>query len=191
MISSPPPAAEPAPFRDRVALVTGGSGGIGQAIALALAAQGAAVAVSYGQGREAAEKVTAPITGQNGRAVALGADLSSATAPGELVTATEAALGPIDLLISNAGVGQRPTLEEVTAAEFDRTLAVNRRAPFLLAQRVLPEMRARGFALRRPAISKVGFSFPQYARKNVPDSRPRRRPRPASSQSPLLPQSAD
>jgi 3-oxoacyl-[acyl-carrier protein] reductase len=150
-----------------VALVTGGSGGIGQAIALALAAQGAAVAVSYGRGREAAEKVTAQITGQGGQAVALGADLSSATAPGQLVTATEAALGPIDLLVSNAGVGQRQTLEEITAAEFDRTLAVNLRAPFLLAQRVLPVMRERGFG-RALFVSSVaaftgGIVGPHYA----------------------------
>jgi 3-oxoacyl-[acyl-carrier protein] reductase len=167
MTSSEPPAAEPAPFRDRVALVTGGSGGIGQAIALALAARGAAVAVSYSQGREAAERVTAQITGQGGRAVALGADLGSATAPGELVTAAEAALGPVDLLVSNAGVGQRRTLEEVTAAEFDQTLAVNLRAPFLLAQRVLPGMRERGFG-RALFVSSVaaftgGIVGPHYA----------------------------
>jgi 3-oxoacyl-[acyl-carrier protein] reductase len=167
MTSSQPPAAEPAPFRDRVALVTGGSGGIGQAIALALAARGVAVAVSYSQGRQAAEKVAAQITGQGGRAVALGADLSSATAPGELVSATEAALGPIDLLISNAGVGQRRALEEVTAADFDQTLAVNLRAPFLLAQRVLPGMRERGFG-RALFVSSVaaftgGIVGPHYA----------------------------
>jgi len=167
MTTSEPPAAEPAPFRDRVALVTGGSGGIGQAIALALAAQGAVVAVSYSQGREAAEKVAAQITGRGGRAVALGADLGSATAPSELVTATEAALGPIDLLISNAGVGQRRTLEEVTVAEFDQTLAVNLRAPFLLAQRILPGMADRGFG-RILFVSSVaaftgGIVGPHYA----------------------------
>jgi 3-oxoacyl-[acyl-carrier protein] reductase len=79
-----------------VALVTGGSGGIGQAISLALAAEGASVAVHYGLGRDAAEKVAGQITGQGGRAVALGADLSSVIAPGELVDTTEAALGPVD-----------------------------------------------------------------------------------------------
>ena len=148
----------PEPFRGRVALVTGGSGGIGQAISLALAAEGALVAVHYSRGRAAAEKVAAQITGQGGRAVALGADLSSAIAPGELVTATEQALGPIDLLVSNAGVGQQRTLEEVTTAEFDQTLAVNLRAPFLLAQRVLPQMRARGFGRSLFMSSVAGFT---------------------------------
>jgi 3-oxoacyl-[acyl-carrier protein] reductase len=151
--------AEPAEaFRGRVALVTGGSGGIGQAVSLALAAEGALVAVHYSRGREAAEKVAGQITDRGGRAVALGADLSSPTAPVELVDATEAALGPIDLLISNAGVGQRRTLEELTTAEFDQTLAVNLRAPFLLAQRVLPGMRDRGFGRALFISSVAGFT---------------------------------
>jgi 3-oxoacyl-[acyl-carrier protein] reductase len=148
----------PETFRGRVALVTGGSGGIGQAISLALAAEGALVAVHYSRQREAAEKLAAQITGQGGRAVALGADLSSATAPGELVTAAEQALGPIDLLISNAGRGQRRTLEELTTAEFDQTLAINLRAPFLLAQRVLPQMKERGFGRSLFVSSVAGFT---------------------------------
>jgi 3-oxoacyl-[acyl-carrier protein] reductase len=148
----------PETFRGRVALVTGGSGGIGQAISLALAAEGALVAVHYSRQREAAETLAAQITGQGGRAVALGADLSSATAPGELVTATEQALGPIDLLVSNAGRGQRRTLEELTTAEFDQTLAINLRAPFLLAQRVLPRMKERGFGRSLFVSSVAGFT---------------------------------
>ena len=161
------PTAEPDAFRGRVALVTGASGGIGQAIALALAAEGAQVAVHYGRQRESAEKVAAQITGQGGRAVTLGADLASPDAPGDLVIATEQALGPIDLLVSNAGAGQRRSLEEVTAAEFDQTLAVNLRAPFLLAQRVLPGMRERGFG-RALFVSSVaaftgGIVGPHYA----------------------------
>lgn len=145
-------------FRGRVALVTGGSGGIGQAISLALATEGALVAVHYSRGREAAGKVVSQITEQGWRAVALGADLSSATAPGELVTAAEQALGPIDLLVSNAGLGQRRTLEELTTAEFDQTLAVNLRAPFLLAQRILPQMRERGFGRSLFVSSVAGFT---------------------------------
>jgi 3-oxoacyl-[acyl-carrier protein] reductase len=154
-------------LRGRVALVTGGSGGIGRAVALALAAAGTAVAVGYGRQADAAEQVAGQITGQGGRAVALGADLSSAAAPGQLVTATEEALGPVDLLVSNAGVGRRRSLQEVTAAEFDETMAVNLRAPFLLAQRVLPGMQTRGFG-RLLFVSSVaaftgGIVGPHYA----------------------------
>jgi 3-oxoacyl-[acyl-carrier protein] reductase len=154
-------------LRDQVALVTGGSGGIGQALALALAAEGAAVAVSYSSQQDAAEKVVTQITGQGGRAVALGADLRSPEAPGELVTATEDALGPVGVLVSNAGAGRRRSLEEVTAAEFDETMAVNLRAPFLLAQRVLPGMRERGFGRALFVSSLAAFTGgivgPHYA----------------------------
>ena len=162
-----PTGVPPESFRGRVALVTGGSGGIGQAISLALAAEGALVAVHYSRQRDAADQVAAQITGRGGRAVVLGADLSSATAPGELVTATEQALGPIDLLVSNAGRGQRRTLEELTTAEFDQTLAINLRAPFLLAQRVLPRMKERGFGRSLFVSSVAGFTGgivgPHYA----------------------------
>jgi 3-oxoacyl-[acyl-carrier protein] reductase len=154
-------------LRDQVALVTGGSGGIGQALALVLAAEGAAVAVSYSSQQNAAEKVVTQITGQGGRAVALGADLRSPEAPGELVTATEDALGPVGVLVSNAGAGRRRSLEEVTAAEFDETMAVNLRAPFLLAQRVLPGMRERGFGRALFVSSLAAFTGgivgPHYA----------------------------
>jgi 3-oxoacyl-[acyl-carrier protein] reductase len=154
-------------LRDRVALVTGGSGGIGQAVALALAAEGVAVAVSYSSQPDAAEKAVTQITSQGGRAVALRADLRTAEAPGHLVTATEDALGPIDVLVSNAGMGRRRSLEEISAAEFDETMAVNLRAPFLLAQRVLPGMAERRFG-RALFVSSVaaftgGIVGPHYA----------------------------
>jgi 3-oxoacyl-[acyl-carrier protein] reductase len=157
----------PEALRDRVALVTGGSGGIGQAVALALAAEGVAVAVSYSSQPDAAEKVVTQITSPGGRAVALRADLRTAGAPGELVTAAEDALGPIDLLVSNAGMGRRRSLEEISAAEFDETMAVNLRAPFLLAQRVLPGMAERRFG-RALFVSSVaaftgGIVGPHYA----------------------------
>ena len=154
-------------LRGRVALVTGGSGGIGKAVVRALAAEGAAVAVGYGSQAAGAEQTAAEITARGGRAVALGADLRSAAAPGQLADAVEQALGPIDLLVSNAGTGRRRSLEEVTAAEFDETLAVNLRAPFLLAQRVLPGMRERGFGrilfVSSAAAFTGGIVGPHYA----------------------------
>lgn len=154
-------------LRGRVALVTGGSGGIGAAICRGLASAGAAVAVHYGRGREAAEAVVAAIEASGGRAVALGADLADAGAPGALLDAAEEALGPLDVLVANAGLGGRRTLEEVTLADWDATLAVNLRAPFLLAQRAAPGMRERGFG-RLLFVSSVaaftgGVVGPHYA----------------------------
>ena len=160
-------AAAPDGLAGRVAVVTGASGGIGQAMARRLAAAGAAVAVGYGQGREAAERTAAEITGTGGRAVALGADLGRPDGPVRLLSAAEDALGPVGILVSNAGLGRRQRLDEVTAADFDEMIAVNLRAPFLLAQRALPEMAARGFG-RVLFVSSVaaftgGIVGPHYA----------------------------
>jgi 3-oxoacyl-[acyl-carrier protein] reductase len=160
-------AAAPDGLAGRVAVVTGGSGGRGQAVARRLAAAGVAVAVGYGQGREAAERMAAEITSTGGRAVALGADLGRADGPGRLLTAAEDVLGPVGILVSNAGLGRRQRLDEVTAADFDEMIAVNLRAPFLLAQRALPGMAARGFG-RVLFVSSVaaftgGIVGPHYA----------------------------
>ncbi len=123
-------------MRGRVALVTGGSGGIGAALTARLVAAGATVAVQYGENRAGAEQTGAPI---------FQADLRDPAAPDALVDAVEAQLGPIDILAANAGLSTPAAYQDVDAAAFDETLAVNLRAPFLLARRVLPGMRERGF----------------------------------------------
>lgn len=154
-------------FSGRVALITGASGGIGQALARRLAAEGAALGLGYGAHRQAAEALAAEIAAAGGRAIAIGADLGSPDAPGELVQATADALGPVDVLVSNAGLSRVQPLEDITAAQFDEMLAVNLRAPFLLAQAAVPAMRDRGFG-RILFISSVaaftgGIVGPHYA----------------------------
>jgi len=151
----------------RVALVTGASGGIGGAIARGLAADGVAVAVGYGAGAEAAQRVVSEIAEAGGRAVAVGADLRRAEAAGELVDAVERELGPVDILVANAGLSRIQALEDVSVEDFDEMLAVNLRAPFLLAQRTLPGMAERG-AGRVLFMSSVaaftgGIVGPHYA----------------------------
>jgi 3-oxoacyl-[acyl-carrier protein] reductase len=151
----------------RVALITGGSGGIGQAIALALAGAGVSVAIGYGTSDAAAQHLSGQITAAGGRAAAFSADLAYAAEVARLTEDTEHVFGPVDILISNAGVGDRQLLENIEIEEFDETVAVNLRAPFLLSQRLVPPMAQRGFG-RVLFISSVaaftgGIVGPHYA----------------------------
>lgn len=154
-------------FHGRVALVTGASGGIGRAIARRLAGQGAAVALGYGAGAEAAERLAEELTAAGSRVITLGADLRRAEAPRELVESAEERLGPIDVLIANAGVARVRQLEEVTPDDFDESVAVNLRAPFLLAQHTVAGMRERGFGrvvfMSSIAAFTGGIVGPHYA----------------------------
>jgi 3-oxoacyl-[acyl-carrier protein] reductase len=127
----------------RVALVTGASRGIGKAIALALAEAGADVAVNYRERAAEAGAVAAAIRSLGRRSSALGADVSEGAAVARMVAAAEAALGPIDVLVNNAGVALNRSLEELTEADFDRTIAVNLKSAFLCTQALWPGMRAR------------------------------------------------
>jgi 3-oxoacyl-[acyl-carrier protein] reductase len=152
---------------DRVALVTGASGGIGAALALRLASAGAAVAIGYGRNREGAERVREHLAAGGSRAMVVGGDLGDPAAPTRVVDAVEAELGPVDVLVANAGLAGRRTLDEVTLADWDATMAVNLRAPFLLAQRCVPGMRERGFGRILLMSSVAGFTGgivgPHYA----------------------------
>jgi 3-oxoacyl-[acyl-carrier protein] reductase len=154
-------------FSHQVALVTGGSGGIGGELSVRLAAAGAKVAVHYGTKREAAELVVATIASAGGQAAAFAADLREADAPESLVDTVEGKLGSVDVLAANAGLSRLGSYEDVDASAFDETLAVNLRAPYLLARRVLPGMRARGYGriLFTSSVAALtgGIVGPHYA----------------------------
>jgi 3-oxoacyl-[acyl-carrier protein] reductase len=144
-------------FEGRVALVTGGSGGIGAALCTGLARQGAAVAVHYAANRGRAERIAGEIAEQGGRAAVFGADLRAAEASERLVEAVERELGAIDVLAANAGMAKVRSIEEIDAAAFDESIAINLRAPFLLARRVLPGMLERRFGRILFTSSVAGF----------------------------------
>jgi 3-oxoacyl-[acyl-carrier protein] reductase len=129
----------------RVALVTGASGGIGRAVAERLAEIGCPVAAHYGSRREPAQELAERIAAAGGRAVAIGADLADATAPAQVLDVAEQAFGPVEILFANAGVAQPQAFDEIGLEDWQRTIDVNLRAPFLLAQRALPAMRDRGW----------------------------------------------
>ncbi len=126
--------AVPTPPVPRAALVTGGGRRIGRALALSLAADGFAVAVHYHSSRQPAEAVVEAIRGRGGTALALSADLADEDAVRGLLPQAERAFGPIGVLVNNAAVFGNDTVESVTRESWDRHLAVNLRAPFVLIQ---------------------------------------------------------
>jgi len=137
----------PLPTRldDRVALVTGASRGIGRAIALALSEQGARVAVNYVSRAGDAEAVVGAIRAGGGTAVAVRADVSVRAEVDAMMAGVTAQLGPVDILVNNAGVAMRRSIDDLTEADFDRTIAVNLKSAFLCTQAVVSGMRERGW----------------------------------------------
>jgi 3-oxoacyl-[acyl-carrier protein] reductase len=142
-------------LNNRVALVTGGSRGIGKAIALALAEVGAAVAVNYRARDREATSVVETIRQSGGRAVPYAADVSVASAVQNMISGVEERLGPIDILVNNAGTATIRGLDDMTEEDFDHTIAVNLKSAFLCTQAVLPGMRARRWG-RIVNISSIG-----------------------------------
>jgi len=154
-------------LRGRIALITGASSGIGYATALRLAEAGADITIGYRQKEQAARTLAERVRQMGRRAIIVRGDMSIPAEVLALVDATEVQLGPIDILISNAGTGQRRHLEEISLEEWDQTMNVNLRPAFLLAQRVTPGMRERGFG-RVIFVSSVaaftgGIVGPHYA----------------------------
>ncbi|MGF6962846.1 SDR family NAD(P)-dependent oxidoreductase [Paraburkholderia youngii] len=129
-------------LHDRVALVTGGSRGIGRAVSLSLASAGAAVAVNYRQRGDEAAQIVGQIESAGGRAIAVQADVSVASDVKAMIDEVENRLGVVGVLVNNAGTGTIVDIDRLTEAEFDRTLAVNLKSAFLCTQAVLPGMRA-------------------------------------------------
>ncbi len=131
-----------ADLANRIALVTGASRGIGRAIAIALAEVGASVAVNYRERAAGALSVVTEIQTIGRRAVAVRADVSDSAAVTDMVRRITAELGPIDVLVNNAGIAIIRGIDDLTEEEFDTTIAVNLKSAFLCTKAVLPHMRA-------------------------------------------------
>ena len=151
----------------RTALVTGASRGIGRAIALALAAEGADVAVNFRAAGEMANDVVRDIRSAGRRAVPLQADVSQAADVERLVHETRDALGPIDILVNNAGIIRTQPFEPITERDWDDLMSANLKSCFLVTQATLPDMRARGWGrvinLSSVAAQMGGVVGPHYA----------------------------
>jgi 3-oxoacyl-[acyl-carrier protein] reductase len=153
-------------LKDKIALVTGASRGIGRAIAIALAKAGANVAVNYRTRENEAKEVCSQITSLHGHSLPIRADVSLATDVTRLVKKIEQEMGVVNILINNAGIGPPRSIDEITEADWDEIITVNLKSVFLMTQAVLPGMRARRWGriinLSSVAAQTGGIIGPHY-----------------------------
>lgn len=128
----------------KIAVVTGAGSGIGRACAVQLAKDGAAVAV-WDLNGDGAQVTVDQIIGNGGKAIAMVVDCASSTAINDAVAKVHAELGPITVLVNNAGITGFSLIMDIADEAWDRMIAVNLKGPFLCAKAVLPDMRAAGW----------------------------------------------
>jgi 3-oxoacyl-[acyl-carrier protein] reductase len=154
-------------LKNRVALVTGASRGIGAGIAVALARVGADVAVNYREKAEAAATVCREISSLGRRTLAVQTDVSVVAEVRQMVAQVEGRLGPVDILVNNAGIARPQTLDEITEKDWDEVLDINLKSVFLVTQAVLGGMRKRKWGriinLSSVAAQTGGAVGPHYA----------------------------
>jgi 3-oxoacyl-[acyl-carrier protein] reductase len=126
----------------RVALITGGSRGIGRVVAIALAEAGADIAVNYRVRENEAEQVRSQVEMCGRHCITVRANVSVAADATRMVETVEGALGAVTILVNNAGIARPQALEEITEADWDEIIDVNLKSVFLVTQAVLPGMRA-------------------------------------------------
>ena len=142
-------------LKNRIALVTGGSRGIGASVAIALANAGADIAVNYRERADAANAVCGEIAEMGRKAIAVQADVSVAADVKRMVAEAEAHIGGIDILVNNAAIAHPRKLEEITEAKWDEVLAVNLKSVFLVMQAVIGGMlqRKRGRIINLSSVA--------------------------------------
>jgi 3-oxoacyl-[acyl-carrier protein] reductase len=154
-------------LQNHVALVTGASRGIGKAVALALAAEGADVAVNYRSQSAAAKSVADEIRKLGRRSVTIQADVSETTEVDRLFSEIEESFGIVDILVNNAGIASALSPSQVSEADWHETIRVNLTSVFLVTQRALPAMRAKKWGriinLSSVAAQYGGIVGPHYS----------------------------
>lgn len=145
------------PLAGKIALVTGGSRSIGAAIARRLAADGAAVALTYSASPDKAATVVREIEAAGGRAIAIAADAGDPAAVRWAVAATVDAFGGLDILVNNAGLGLGGAIEDIAFDTYERMIAVNVTGVFVATQEAVRQMKTGG------RVIHIGSSMARYA----------------------------
>jgi 3-oxoacyl-[acyl-carrier protein] reductase len=148
------------PLHGKRAIVTGGSRGIGAAIVRKLAEQGAAVAFTYSANAEAAQSLVADIKASGGTAFGLQADSADANGLQDAIREAVETLGGLDILVNNAGILVHALLDDMSHADFDRTMAINVRAPFFAMQEAARHMQAGGRIINVSSNVAVSAAVP-------------------------------
>jgi 3-oxoacyl-[acyl-carrier protein] reductase len=154
-------------LRGKVALVTGASRGIGRQVALALAGQGADIALNFLKSEREAEQAAVAVRGLGPRCLAVRADVSRNDSVLEMMRTVRAELGPVQILVNNAGASRPLALQDITEEFWDEMIETNLKSAFLVTQAALPDMRERRWG-RIVNISSVaaqlgGVVGPHYA----------------------------
>jgi len=154
-------------LQGKLALVTGGSRGIGAAAVLALAGAGADVVVNFRARSEDAEKICAEVRKLGHRTLAIQADVSKSDQVGKMVAQIEREIGPVNILVNNAGMARQLKIEDIAEADWDEHITVNLKSAFLVTQAVLPQMRAQRWGriinISSTAAQTGGLVGPHYA----------------------------
>jgi len=147
-------------LQDKVAIITGASTGIGRAIAMAMAREGASVVVDYVGRPDDANAVVAQITQQGGKALAVAADVSDSAQVAQLLQQAVGQFGRLDVLVNNAGIEEKHPFLEVPRAVWDKIIAVDLTGPWLCAQAAAQQMVSQGGGGRIINISSIHEDLP-------------------------------
>jgi 3-oxoacyl-[acyl-carrier protein] reductase len=154
-------------LKGKLALVTGGSRGIGAAIALSLAEAGADLAINFRTRTEEAETICGAIRKLGRRALPIRADVSQSDQVKEMVAEIEREFGPVNILVNNAGMARQIKLEDIAETDWEEHINVNLKSAFLVTQAVLPQMRAQRWGriinISSVAAQTGGLVGPHYA----------------------------
>ncbi|GAA0939610.1 glucose 1-dehydrogenase [Nonomuraea longicatena] len=150
------------PLHGKTALVTGGSRGIGRAVARRLARDGARVAVHYGSNEQAAQETVAAIVAEGGQAFSLRTELGTTDDAERLWAAFDEHADKLDILVNNAGIlNDEPGIEHVTRRQFERIFAVNATAPFFVTRLALPRLSDGGRIVNVSTMLTRGWAVPE------------------------------